>query len=230
MKTDETRQRKRVRGKFSKNNTQKCYVLKCDIKKFFNSIDHDILLCLIQNRVKDNDAIWLIKEIIKSFSASPNKGLPLGNITSQLFANIYLNELDQFIKHRLKVEYYIRYSDDFVILSDSKECLKELIFKMDEFLKEKLKLSFHSGKVIIGKYRQGIDFLGYVSLPDYTALRTKTKRRIFGKMKFKRNKLRQGLIAKELFTQLLQSYYGVLEHCNGYKLKLKLDDLIKRYN
>lgn len=179
--------------KFSKNNARNRYVLKCDIKKFFDSVNQDILILLIENKIKDSAAIWLVKEIIKSFSISPNKGLPLGNITSQLFANIYLNELDQFIKHRLKVKYYIRYSDDFVILSGDKEYLEELIFKIGEFLKERLELSFHANKVIIRKYRQGIDFLGYVALSDYTALRTKTKKRMFKKIKFSKEKLKRGV-------------------------------------
>lgn len=84
--------------KVGRNNTKTCYILKCDIRKFFNSANQDILTNLIIRKIKDNDAIWLINKIIKSFP----KGLPLGNITSQLFANVYLNELDKFIKHKLK--------------------------------------------------------------------------------------------------------------------------------
>ncbi|MBU3925058.1 hypothetical protein KJ854_03925, partial [Patescibacteria group bacterium] len=215
-------------AKVGKNNAQKCYVLKCDIKKFFDSVNQDVLVSLIENKVKDFGVIWLVKEIIKSFSILSNKGLPLGNITSQLFANIYLNELDQFVKHRLKVKYYVRYSDDFVILSGDKEYLEELIFKIGEFLKERLELSFHARKVIIRKYRQGIDFLGYISLPYHTTLRVKTKRRIFRKIKLSKEKLKGGFITEESFNQSLQSYYGILKHCKGYKLKLKLEDLIKR--
>ncbi len=217
----------RFAGKVSKNSIRNCFVLKCDVKKFFDSIDHDILIALIQNKVKDSGTIWLLKEIIKSFSTAPNKGLPLGNITSQLFANIYLDELDQFIKQQLKIKYYIRYSDDFVILSDSKEYLKGLVFEIDEFLKEKIKLSFHSNKVIIRKYRQGIDFLGYVTLPYYTTLRTKTKKRMFKKIRLIKEKLKSGLISKESFNQSLQSYYGVLKHCSGHKLKLKLMKILR---
>ncbi len=99
--------------KVDKNNTKTCYILKCDIRRYFDSINQDILLSLIKQKIADENAIWLIEIVIKSFS----KGLPLGSITSQLLANIYLNELDKFIKHKLKVKYYIRYCDDFVILS-----------------------------------------------------------------------------------------------------------------
>jgi len=217
----------RFAAKTGRGNTRNCFVLKCDIKKFFDSIDHNILIALIQNKVKDSGTIWLLEQIIESFSLAPGKGLPLGNITSQLFANIYLNELDQFVKHQLKVKYYIRYSDDFVILSDNEEYLRGLILKIEKFLKEKMKLSFHPNKVIIRKYRQGIDFLGYVNFPYHRILRAKTQRRMFKKIELNVEKLKRGLIAKESFSQSLQSYYGVLKHCDGHKLKLKLYNLIK---
>ncbi|PJA84818.1 MAG: RNA-dependent DNA polymerase [Candidatus Nealsonbacteria bacterium CG_4_9_14_3_um_filter_37_13] len=208
--------------KVNKNNTGNCYILKCDVKKFFDSIDHDILIPLIQKKAHDKNAIWLIKEIIKSFSTFPNKGLPLGNITSQLFANIYLNELDRFVKHRLKIKYYIRYCDDFGILSDNKECLEELIPKINNFLKAKLKLSLHSDKISIRKHHQGIDFLGYVSFPYHRILRAKTKRRMFRKIKRRIKELKQNKISKESFNQTIQSYLGILKHCNAYKLKEEL--------
>ena len=205
-------------GKTSKNNTKKCFILKCDIKKFFDSIDHDILISLIERRIGDDNAIWLIEKIIKSFSVSLDKGLPLGNITSQLFANIYLNELDQFVKHKLKIKHYIRYCDDFTILSDNREYLKKLIVTISDFLKEKLKLSLHSDKIKIRKYHQGIDFLGYVSFPHHRILRTKTKRRMFRKIERRIEQLKQNKISEESFNQTIQSYLGVLKHCKSHKL------------
>ena len=212
--------------KVSKNNIKSCFILKCDIRKFFDSVGHDILMNLIRKKVKNNNAIWLIEKIIHSYQTSPNKGLPLGNITSQLFANIYLNELDQFIKHKLKIRYYIRYCDDFVILSDNYEYLGEIVFGVNNFIKEKLKLSLHSDKIEIRKYHQGIDFLGYVSFPYRRVLRTKTKRRMFRKTGQKAEKLERGEISKESFNQTVQSYLGALKHCNSYKLKKKLLDKI----
>jgi retron-type reverse transcriptase len=103
-------------GKASNNNTRTCYVLKCDIRKFFASIDHKILLNILAEYIPDKDILWLLKEIIISFNTKPNTGLPLGNLTSQLFVNIYMNKFDQFMKHKLKTKYYIRYADDFAII------------------------------------------------------------------------------------------------------------------
>ena len=188
--------------KVSQNNTKTCFILKLDVRKFFDSINQDILLILIKRKIDDENAIWLIERIVKSFP----KGLPLGNITSQLFANVYLNELDQFVKHKLKIKYYIRYCDDFVILSRDKIYLENLIYVINNFLKSNLNLFLHPNKIIIRKYRQGIDFLGYVSFPYFQILRTKTRKRMFVRLN-KKN---------------LQSYLGVLRHCNGYKILIKV--------
>lgn len=150
--------------------------------------------------------------------------MPLGNITSQLFANIYLNELDSFVKHKLRIKYYIRYCDDFVILSKNKEYLEGLILKIDDFLKEKLKLSLHSDKISIRKYHQGANFLGYIIFPYHRLLRTKTKRRMFKRIEQRIKELEQGKISKESFSQGIQSYLGVLKHCNSYNLKKEIYD------
>jgi len=193
--------------KASQNNHKVVYALKCDISKFFDSIDQGILLNLIKKKISDLDTLWLIKTIIKSFEKSPSKGLPLGNVTSQLFANIYMNELDQFAKHKLKIKYYIRYADDFIALSSMSAPLIELIPKIDNFLTTSLKLRLHPNKIIIRKYSQGIDFLGYVLRPRHRLLRTKTKRRLFNKINEK-NK---------------PSYLGLLRHGNTYKIKRRID-------
>ncbi|MCX6795928.1 MAG: reverse transcriptase/maturase family protein, partial [Candidatus Falkowbacteria bacterium] len=181
--------------KASSNYTETCYCLKCDIKKFFDSIDHEILLHLIKNKVKDVKVIWSLEEIIKSFGKDAEKGLPLGNLTSQLFANIYLDELDKFIKHRLKARFYLRYTDDFIIVHQDENYLKNLITEISEFLKQDLKLTLHPEKILIRKLRQGIDFLGYVALPHYKVLRTKTKRRMFKKLKVKQAQFYSGEIS-----------------------------------
>lgn len=191
--------------KVSKNNSKNCFVLKCDIRKFFDSIDQDILLDLIKHKVLDQKIIWLVNKIIKSFP----RGIPLGNITSQIFANIYLNELDKFVKHKLRIKYYIRYCDDFIILSRDKIYLQSLIPIISDFLEKSLKLSLHPQKIFIRKYRQGVDFLGYVCFPYYRILRPKTKKRML----------------RNICPENLQSYLGVLKHCNGYKIKLHLQRL-----
>ena len=205
-------------GKSSQNNTKNIFALKCDVKKFFDSIDQNILLKLIKDKIKDNEAIWLIETIIKSFP----KGLPLGNVISQIFANIYLNELDQFAKHNLKEKYYLRYCDDFIILCENKEHPIYLVSEFDSFLQNKLKLHLHPNKIIIRKYRQGIDFLGYVVLPHHRVLRTKTKKRIIKKTKRKYNDLQNKHISEESFNHSLQSYLGVLRHCEGWEIEKKL--------
>ena len=205
--------------KLKQNNNRNIFALKCDIKKFFDSIDQEILLEIIQRKIQDAGAMWLIEKIIRSFPA----GLPLGNVTSQIFANIYLNELDQFVKHTLKEKYYLRYCDDFIILGENKNHLENLIPQISQFLENKLQLALHPNKINIRKFRQGIDFLGYVVLPHYRVLRTKTKKRILKKIQKKRESLESKIISEESFNQGVQSYLGVLKHCKGWKIKQNLN-------
>jgi retron-type reverse transcriptase len=199
------------------------FVLKCDIKKFFDSIDHRILFELIRKKVSDADALWLINEILKSFEKYPDVGLPLGNVTSQLFANIYLNELDQFVKHKLKVKHYFRYADDFILISRDENLLLVYKEEIGIFLKQNLKLEMHPNKVFIRKLKQGIDFVGYVILPNTTVLRTKTKRRILKKLKKARQKLNAGKMKKEDFRQIEASYLGVIKHCRNKEIKREIN-------
>jgi retron-type reverse transcriptase len=188
----------------SKNNTKQCWILKCDIKKFFASIDQDILINILEQYIPKKEINDLLKEII--FSFKPN-GLPLGNLTSQLFANIYLNELDQFVKHKLKVKHYIRYADDFVILSEDKKYLENLILIMQDFLQDKLKLAMHPDKIFIKTIYSGIDFLGWVNFKDHRVLRTKTKQRMFKRVK------------QNTSTETINSYLGLLKHGNTEKIQ-----------
>lgn len=210
--------------KASKNDKVPCFVLKCDVKKFFDTIDHNILLAILKKKIKDDDTIWLLEHIISSFSFNysvlgVNKGVPIGNLTSQLFANIYLNELDIFLKQELKVIYYIRYTDDFLILSENKEYLEKIIPKLVLFLKEKLLLRIHEEKTKIRKTSQGIDFLGYVVFHNYRLIRTKTKKRIMKKFDARIEEYSQGLISKNSLVQSMQSYLGFLSHANTYKIQ-----------
>lgn len=192
--------------KVSANYTKSSFVLKCDIRKFFDSIDHKVLFSLISRRVTDTNLFSLIYRIISSFETAPHKGLPLGNVTSQIFANIYLNELDQFVKHTLKAKYYIRYCDDFVILENNRAVLEKLIENLRDFLHKELLLKLHPCKVTIRKLQQGTDFLGYVALPYYRVLRTRTKRRML----------------KRVNEKNLASYLGMLVHCRGERLRRNL--------
>jgi len=185
--------------KLSKNNSQNIFVPKCYVRNFFNSIDQEILLNLIKSKIGDEDAVWLIDKIIKSFL----NGLPLGNVTSQLFANIYLNELDQFIKHELKARYYLRYCDDFIILSETKERLAGVTQNIEQFLNTTLSLQLHPKKVFIRTWAQGIDFLGYVLFPHATVIRMKTAERML----------------KRANEFNLASYLGVCSHADAFELE-----------
>lgn len=205
--------------KVSTNYRRPVYALKCDIRKFFYNIDHEILLGLLKKNIADENAIWLLNKIIGSFDIGGGKGLPLGNVTSQLFANVYLNELDQFIKRTLREKFYLRYCDDFLILSDDKERLLGIIPIIQDFLRKNLKINLHPRKVEIRKLSQGIDFLGYVTLPHYSVLRTKTKRRMRKKLCKKYKLFLAGELSAEKFNKTSQSYLGMLEHCNGYDLE-----------
>lgn len=193
----------------SKNYTGDCWALKLDIKKFFASVDHHILINLLKRQIKDPEILWLLKQVIDSFPL----GIPLGNLTSQVFANIYMNELDQFVKHKLKIKYYLRYADDFILLSCSND-LNQWIECIKDFLRNKLKLVLHPKKIILRKLDWGIDFLGYIVLPHYILPRAKTKRRIFKKLRDK--------MSLENFNQSLQSYLGYLSHTNAHKVSLEL--------
>lgn len=198
-------------GKVSKNYSRTCYVLKCDIKKFFASIDHKTLLEILARHIEDHNIIWLIKRVVSSFYTSRlGVGLPLGNLTSQLLVNVYMHEFDMYLKQELQAKYYIRYADDFIILSDNKEYLNSLLIKIKEFLQMKLKLSLHENKVSIKTYTSGVDFLGWIHFPHHRQLRTATKRRIIKKLR--NYPKRQAVI----------SYYGLLGHGNTYKFKKRI--------
>ncbi len=194
----------------SKNNTRTCWVLKCDIKKFFANIDHHILMDILAGYIPDRNILWLLGEIVGSFFSRPGVGLPLGNLTSQLLVNIYMNEFDQFAKHKLKAKYYIRYADDFVIFSENRNRLEEQITQIREFLRERLRLEVHPDKISVKTAASGVDFLGWVHFPDHRVLRTATKRRMIKRI-------------KEIKTpETLNSYLGLLRHGNTYKLKYKI--------
>ena len=204
-----------------------CFILKCDIKKFFPSLNHKILLDIIDKRIKDKDVLRLLKTVVDSFASEFSdgkdlKGAPIGNLTSQLFANIYMDKLDQFIKHKLRVKYYIRYTDDFIILHQNKDYLLRIKNEITNFIESRLKLSLHPEKVSIRKYHQGIDFLGYVTLPKALVLRTKVRHRIFKKLKQKVEQFKTGKIKEETLLRSVDSYLGVLSHANSYKLEQEL--------
>lgn len=197
--------------KEGKNNTKTLWILKCDIRKFFASIDHAILFSILSKRIQDTEVLRLFKVIIQSFEpVNPGKGLPLGNLTSQLLVNIYMNEFDQYMKHTVKVKYYIRYADDFVVMSTNRDYLEFVLKKIQAFLEHNLKLSLHPNKVSIATFARGVDFLGWVYFPDHKVLRIATKHRMLKKLKDN---------PKE---ETVQSYLGLLKHGNTHNLQEKI--------
>ena len=192
-------------------NKKPCLVLKCDIKKYFGSIKPEILLEIIAKKVQDKKILQIISLVIYSFS-DYGGGIPLGNITSQVFANIYLNELDVFIKQELKVRFYVRYNDDFVILDNSQNKLEQYLPKIRNFLEVELQLQIPAHKVSIRKLHWGVDFLGYTILPDAVLLRKKTKSKIFS----------------NLNEENVISYLGMLSHCNSFNLKQKIISVLDK--
>ncbi len=204
---------RRMAWKVSKNHTKTCWVLKGDIRKFFASIDHRALLTLLERWIVDRRLIGLLTSVISSFHVQPGKGIPLGNLTSQLFANIYLNELDQFVKHSLRMKYYIRYADDFVFLSDDRSELLSRLPQVATFLSDSLALSLHPDKLFIKTIASGIDFLGWVHFPHHLVLRTKTKQRMFKR------------VVGDPGHKSVQSYLGLLSHGDAYEMAGKLENL-----
>ncbi len=200
----------------SRNYSRDCWALKLDIKSFFASIDHKILKKLISQKVKDEDILWLVNQVIDSFQSDRGngKGIPLGNLTSQIFANIYLNELDQFVKHSLKIEYYLRYADDFIILNSDLSALLRCFKTVKQFLTDNLALQIHPQKIHIRKLTWGIDFCGYVVLPHCRLTRAKTKKRIIRK-----------IVNGKVSHQGFQSHLGYFKHANSYKISLQIKNL-----
>lgn len=204
----------------SKNGTGPCFILKCDVQKFFDSVNHEILFSIIKKRIQDKDALWLVKTIIESYG--DGKGMPIGNLTSQLFANIYMNELDQFMKHNLRTANYLRYTDDVAVVADNRRELEKLLPAVSNFLETHLALKLHPNKSILHSVCQGMDFLGYVVFQQYRLVRSKTKHRMFRKLGERENEYHSGLVTAKRFWQSLQSYLGVLSHANTHKLRESL--------
>jgi len=194
--------------KVSNNHTRTCYVLKCDIRKSFASIDHEVLLSILEKQIPDKHIIALLQEVISSFhSTTPGKGLPLGNLTSQLLVNIYMNEFDQYCKQTLKAKHYIRYADDFIFLHHDKKELTKIVRCIVLFLQIELQLQLHPNKVSIETIASGVDFLGWVQFPQYTILRRVTRRRVLKKLQ-----------DPNVSEATRQSYLGLLRQGNTYGL------------
>lgn len=192
------------------------YILKMDVTKYFQNIDKKILWEILKRKMKDRKLLWLIREIL--LSTEGMKGLPLGNYTSQMFANIYLNELDQYAKHSLKCKYYYRYMDDIVILCENKEVAKEWLYNITIFLDTRLKLTLNS-KTRIFKDIQGVNFCGYKINEKRMKIRHTSKCRMKRKLKRYTKLLKEGKITLPEIQRSIAGWLGYVKHADSYNLR-----------
>jgi retron-type reverse transcriptase len=202
------------------------FCLKADIKHYFQEVNQEILLQIIKIKITDEKAIWLIKLILSNISVNRggrtgffiNNGMPLGNLTSQFFANVYLSELDYFVKHKLKTKYYIRYVDDFVILHSSEKQLECWKRQIDKFLKENLKIELHPDKSKIVNLSKGVDFVGFRIFYNHKLLRKRSFRKMFHKL----NECKQGDITFVKFKESFNGWNAYAKWADSYNLIKKL--------
>ena len=195
------------------------YVLKCDISKYYPSIDQDILMAIIAKKIKCPDTLWLFDEIVHSFPGGKN--VPIGNYTSQWFGNLYLNELDQFIKNELRIRDYIRYCDDFCIFNNNKVVLRENALRIKNFISEKLLLKFSKCEVF--PVAHGVDFLGYRHFDNYILLRKSTSKRVRKRLARLPKLYAKGEITAEQYRSSVCSTWGWLKHANTRNLAVSIN-------
>ena len=224
----------KFKRKISRNNRRVCFVLKADIKHYFQTVNHQVLLDIVGRKIKDKNVLWLIKIILGNYdSGIIGEGMPLGNWTSQFFANIYLNELDQFIKNKLKAKYYLRYVDDFVILHTSKQTLLEYEKKIGILLSTKLKLKLHPDKCQIVTLNRGVSLLGFRVFYYHKIPRKRNIRKIKNKLVDLMNSYEEKIISATDIFEMLQGWSAYAMCGNTYKLRKRLkkhaeQELIKR--
>ena len=207
--------------KVSKNNTSNCYILKADIRKYFETVNHNILLSIIKKKIKDTRILWLVRKILGNYGLKrerETRGMPLGNLTSQFFANVYLNELDQFVKHKLKAKYYIRYVDDFVILHRNKETLENYKKEIDNFLKT-IKLELHPDKSKIIPLRKGVSLLGCRVFYYHQLLRKSNLRKFQRKINEKIDLVQNNLLTYDSLLDSINGWFGYAMWADTYNLR-----------
>jgi len=209
--------------KVTRNNTINCFVLKADIKHYFETVNHEALIKIIKRVVSDEQLIKLIKLILNNHQGKvKGYGMPLGNLTSQFFANLYLNELDQYVKHELRVKYYLRYVDDFLILSQSKGKLEEYKENINQFLKKHLLLELHPDKTRIKRLNRGIKFLGYRVFYHHKLICKKNLRKHKSKLEAMRKDYVKGLLEREKIIEKLNGWLAYTSHANTHKYQKQL--------
>ena len=220
-----------IKGKGQHAGSRKCmefvrrykYCLKCDISKFYPSIHHGRLKRIIRKKLKDKRLLFLMDGIIDSTHTDTN--VPIGNYLSQWFGNIYLNELDMTVKHKLKIKGYIRYCDDFCFFSNDRDELRRIRAWLPKYLAETLHLKL--SKCGLFPVSQGVDFLGYRHFPKYILVRKRTAKRIKARLKEVIHLLKRGSITKEQAVSIVASAKGWISHANthNYTVANYIDEL-----
>jgi RNA-directed DNA polymerase len=204
------------------------YVLKADVRHYFDTVDHQIVINIVRRKIKDEKVIWLLKTILNNHETEiPGKGMPIGNLTSQFLANVYLNELDNFVKHTLKVKYYIRYVDDFVIFHKDKTVLEKWRMEIDVFLKNILKVELHPEKTRIVKLNRGVTFLGFRIFYNCRLLKKNNVRRIWKRIKILKEIYAEGKLTREEADNKIEGWFAYARFANTYALRRRV---LKRYS
>lgn len=200
------------------------YALKGDIKHYFDTVDHEVLLNIIKKKIRDDKVIWLIQKILDNHNFKIlGKGMPIGNLTSQFFANVYLNELDYFVKHKLKAKCYLRYVDDFVILHRNKKLIEDYKKQINEFLKS-IKLELHSEKSRVIPLHYGVSLLGFRVFYHYKLPRKSNIRKFEIKLTELIKNYNSNEITKEKLVESIEGWCAYAMHGNTYKYRKRLID------
>ncbi len=195
------------------------YVLQCDIKGYFASVDHGVLLDLLARRVGDARLLALLASLIDHGAETPGKGMPIGNLTSQLFANLYLDPLDHFVKETLRVRHYVRYMDDFVLLLDTRDDARLGLAQIETFLDEPLRLALNPRRVEIAPLSSPRDFLGYVHFPGgRTRVRRRSVRRLWRRLAALEERLESGRVLWPSARASVASWLGLAKHADAFRL------------
>lgn len=196
---------------------KRAYCLKADISQYFRSIHHETLKRIVRRRIKCPDTLWLLDMIIDNSECDTGRGIPVGNLSSQLFANVYLNELDQYVKHKLRIRHYMRYMDDFIIILEDKEELRRVLADIRAFIENELHLTLNP-KTDIFPVKNGVDFVGYRHFHSHRKVRKSSVKR----MKRRARRYQRGRMPRERFVLTLVSWLGHIAHADTWNLRKKI--------
>lgn len=215
---------------------ERFYALKLDVSKYFYRVDHNVLISILRRRIGDNDLLWLLETIVRcehtkfgiplgdhQFDADRigGVGMPIGNLTSQMFANLYLNELDQYAKQILHTKRYLRYMDDVVVLHEDKKYLWALKEQIDQFITDHLSLKLNN-KTMVRTASQGVEFVGFRVWTTHKKLRKKSALKMKRRLRYLQRAYARGDVNLHEVNCSVQSYLGIMKHCDSHNLKTKL--------